>query len=83
MAGLFWMLVIGLAAGALARLIMPGQQKMGILLTMALGIAGSFVAGFLGKAINIYQYGKGPGLIGSTVGALLILILFVQLKKRR
>lgn len=83
MSGLFWMLVIGLAAGAVARLIMPGKQPGGILMTLALGIAGSFVAGFLGKAINIYQYGEGPGLVGSTLGALIILIVYGQIVKRR
>lgn len=81
--GLFWMLVIGLAAGAVARLILPGKQSGGILMTLVLGIAGSFVAGFLGKALNFYQYGEGPGLIGSTVGALIILIIYGQLKKSR
>jgi uncharacterized membrane protein YeaQ/YmgE (transglycosylase-associated protein family) len=80
--GLFWMLVIGLAAGAVARLIMPGKQPGGILVTLILGIAGSFVAGFLGNALNIYQYGEGPGLLGSIVGALIILLIYGQIKKK-
>jgi uncharacterized membrane protein YeaQ/YmgE (transglycosylase-associated protein family) len=81
--GLFWMLVIGLAAGAVARVIIPGKQKGGILITLALGIAGSFVAGYLGKALNFYKYGEGPGLWGSIVGALIILIIYGQIKKRK
>jgi uncharacterized membrane protein YeaQ/YmgE (transglycosylase-associated protein family) len=72
--GIIWTLLIGLVAGALAKLIMPGRDPGGILVTMLLGIAGAFVAGFLGRAFGWYtEVGEGPGIIASIVGALILL----------
>lgn len=72
--GIIWTLLIGLVAGALAKLIMPGRDPGGILVTMLLGVAGAFVAGFLGRAFGWYnEVGDSPGLIASIVGALLLL----------
>ena len=72
--GIIWTLLIGLVAGALAKLIMPGRDPGGILVTMLLGVAGAFVAGFLGRAFGWYsEVGDGPGIIASIVGALIIL----------
>lgn len=72
--GIIWTLLIGLVAGALAKLIMPGRDPGGILVTMLLGVAGAFVAGFLGKAFGWYtEVGDGPGLIAAIVGALILL----------
>ncbi len=71
---LIWMLIVGLVAGALAKLIMPGRDPGGILVTMLLGIAGSVLAGFLGRAVGWYRDpGSGPGILASIVGALIIL----------
>jgi uncharacterized membrane protein YeaQ/YmgE (transglycosylase-associated protein family) len=71
------MLLIGLIAGALAKLIMPGKDPGGVLVTMALGVGGSFLAGFLGKAVGWYrQPGSGPGLIMSILGALVLLGIY-------
>jgi uncharacterized membrane protein YeaQ/YmgE (transglycosylase-associated protein family) len=75
------MCLIGLIAGALAKLIMPGRDPGGIFLTMLLGIAGSFLAGFLGQAIGWYQPGQGAGLIMSVIGAILILAIYRSAKK--
>jgi uncharacterized membrane protein YeaQ/YmgE (transglycosylase-associated protein family) len=69
------MLIIGLICGALARLLVPGRDPMGLLLTMVLGIVGSFVAGFLGHALGWYQMGEGPGFVASLFGAVLVLIV--------
>jgi uncharacterized membrane protein YeaQ/YmgE (transglycosylase-associated protein family) len=70
-------LLVGLIAGALARLIMPGKDPGGIIVTMFLGVFGSIVAGFLGRALGWYRDpGSGPGLISSVVGALIILGLY-------
>ena len=52
---------------------MPGTQSMGLILTAVLGVAGSFLAGFLGQAVGLYQAGQGAGFIGSVVGALVLL----------
>ncbi len=72
--GIIWTLLIGLVAGALAKLIMPGRDPGGILVTMLLGVAGAFVAGFLGRAFGWYnEVGDGPGIIAAIVGALIIL----------
>ena len=71
------MLIIGLIVGALAKLIMPGPHSHSILLTMALGVVGAIVAGFVGRAIGWYRTpGDAPGLIASTLGAMLVLAIY-------
>jgi len=77
-----WMCLIGLVAGALAKLIMPGKDPGGIIITMLLGIAGSLLAGFLGRAMGWYEAGQGAGLIMSVFGAILLLALYRLLKGR-
>jgi uncharacterized membrane protein YeaQ/YmgE (transglycosylase-associated protein family) len=79
---LLWMCLIGLVAGALAKLIMPGKDPGGIIVTMLLGIAGSLVAGYLGRVVGWYQAGQGAGLIMSVVGAILLLAVYRLLKGR-
>ncbi len=76
-----WMCLIGLAAGALAKLIMPGKDPGGIIVTMLLGLAGSFVAGFLGRSLGWYQEGQGAGLILSVIGAILLLVVYRMFKR--
>jgi uncharacterized membrane protein YeaQ/YmgE (transglycosylase-associated protein family) len=75
-----WMCIIGLVAGALAKLIMPGRDPGGIIITMLLGIAGAVIAGFLGRTLGWYQEGEGAGLIMSIIGAILLLALYRMLK---
>jgi uncharacterized membrane protein YeaQ/YmgE (transglycosylase-associated protein family) len=82
--GILWMAIIGLIAGALAKLLMPGRQGGGILITMALGVAGAVLAGFLGTALGFYdEPGEGPGLIAATLGALLVLVIYGAVTRRR
>jgi len=76
-----WMCLIGLIAGALAKLIMPGRDPGGIFITMLLGIAGSLLAGFLGRSLGWYQDGQGAGLILSVVGAILLLAVYRMFKR--
>ncbi|MDC0674212.1 GlsB/YeaQ/YmgE family stress response membrane protein [Nannocystis radixulma] len=72
-----WTLIVGLIAGALAKLVMPGKDSGGIIATMLLGIAGSFVAAFLGRALGWYAHvNEGPGIIASIVGALILLGIY-------
>jgi uncharacterized membrane protein YeaQ/YmgE (transglycosylase-associated protein family) len=71
--GLLWTALIGLVVGAIARFIMPGEQKMGWVMTILLGVGGSFLAGFIGQALGWYGAGQGAGLIASVVGALVLL----------
>ena len=66
-------LVVGLIVGALAKLVMPGRDPGGAIVTMLLGVAGAFVAGMLGHALGWYAVGEGPGIIASVIGALLLL----------
>jgi uncharacterized membrane protein YeaQ/YmgE (transglycosylase-associated protein family) len=73
---ILWMLIIGLVAGALAKLIMPGKDPGGMIVTMLLGVAGSFVAGFIGRSVGHYQVGDRPGLIASVIGAIAILAVY-------
>lgn len=75
-----WMCIIGLVAGALAKLIMPGRDPGGLIITMLLGIAGSVVAGYLGRFLGWYQEGQGAGLILSVVGAILLLAVYRMLR---
>ncbi len=80
-----WMLIVGLVAGALAKLIMPGRQGGGIVMTMLLGVAGAVAVGLLGRALGWYDSsaGEGPGLIASTLGALGVLAVYGMVTRRR
>jgi len=69
------MLIIGLVAGALARLLVPGKDPMGILGTLVLGLVGSLVGGLLATAI-LGDAGLTAGLVGSTIGAIIALLIF-------
>jgi len=69
-------LLIGLVVGALAKLLMPGKDPGGIIVTILLGIAGAVVAGWLGRAIGLYAAGAGAGFIMSVAGAMLLLLVY-------
>ena len=75
------MCLIGLVAGALAKLIMPGKDPGGIFVTLLLGIAGSLVAGFLGRTVGWYEAGEGAGLIMFVLGAILLLAVYRLFKR--
>ena len=77
---LLWEAVIGLIVGAIAKLLMPGKDPSGIWITMALGVAGSLLASFLGRALGWYQPGQSAGFIMSVVGALILLIIYRLIK---
>ena len=73
---IFWMLLVGLAVGTVARLLMPGRAG-GIIMTILLGLAGSFLAGFIGRSLGWYHGGVDtPGVVASVLGAMLILFIF-------
>ncbi len=76
-----WVAIIGLVVGALAKLIMPGKDPGGIFVTMLLGIAGSFLATFLGRALGWYREGQAAGFIMSLVGAIILLAIYRMVKK--
>jgi uncharacterized membrane protein YeaQ/YmgE (transglycosylase-associated protein family) len=78
--GILWTILIGLVVGAIARFVLPGDQKMGWILTILLGIGGSLLAGFAGQALGWYAEGQAAGWIASVVGA--VVLLFVVGKVR-
>jgi uncharacterized membrane protein YeaQ/YmgE (transglycosylase-associated protein family) len=80
---IIWTLIIGLLAGIVAKLLMPGRDPGGFIITILLGIAGAFLATWLGQAIGWYQAGEGAGFIGAVVGAVLILIIYRVAVRRR
>jgi uncharacterized membrane protein YeaQ/YmgE (transglycosylase-associated protein family) len=71
-----WELIIGLIVGAVAKLLMPGKDPGGIWITMALGIAGSIVATYLGQLMGWYREGQTAGFIMSVVGAIVLLVIY-------
>jgi uncharacterized membrane protein YeaQ/YmgE (transglycosylase-associated protein family) len=79
---LIWTLLIGLVVGAVAKLIMPGKDPGGIIVTMLIGIAGSFVATYLGRALGWYQEGQAAGFIMSVIGAIILLGLYHLIKPK-
>lgn len=68
-----WTVIIGFAAGAVAKLLMPGKDPGGWIVTTLLGIAGAIVAKYLGQAVGLYAEGEAAGFIGSVVGAVILL----------
>jgi uncharacterized membrane protein YeaQ/YmgE (transglycosylase-associated protein family) len=78
---ILWSIFIGLLAGGLAKLVMPGKDPGGMIVTMALGVAGSLVATFLGRAVGWYSEGSSTGFIGATLGAILLLAVYRMFKK--
>lgn len=75
-------LIVGLIVGALAKLVMPGNDPGGIIITILLGIAGAFVGTFLGQALHLYQPGQSAGWIMSIVGAMLLLLIYRLIRGR-
>jgi uncharacterized membrane protein YeaQ/YmgE (transglycosylase-associated protein family) len=82
--GILWTILIGFVAGLLAKFIVPGNREpSGFILTTILGVVGAFVATFLGQALGWYQPGEGAGLIGAVVGAIVVLVVWGALSRRR
>ena len=84
MPGIVWIAVIGLIAGFIARFLLPGPNNPpGFLVTMVLGIAGAFVATFIGQSIGWYRLDQGAGLIGATLGSIIVLFIWHRLVVQR
>lgn len=80
--GFIGWIIIGAVAGVLGKLIMPGKDPGGFIVTILLGIAGALLAGFLGQAVGFYSAGQGAGWIGATVGAIALLAIYRVVKGR-
>jgi uncharacterized membrane protein YeaQ/YmgE (transglycosylase-associated protein family) len=81
---MIWVLVVGLVAGFIARILAPGPNNpAGFILTAVLGIAGAFLATFIGQTVGWYRADQGAGIVGATVGALVVLFIWHRLVSRR
>ena len=80
---ILWMLIIGLVIGAIAKLIMPGKDPGGIIVTMLIGVAGALIAGFLGRAVGWYHEGEPAGFIAAILGAIVLLAIYRMIIARR
>jgi len=79
---IIWTIIIGLIAGALAKLIMPGKDPGGIIITILIGIAGSIIFTYLGKFLGLYHEGETAGFIGATIGAIILLALYRMFRRK-
>jgi uncharacterized membrane protein YeaQ/YmgE (transglycosylase-associated protein family) len=84
MSGILWIIIVGFVAGIIARLLSPGPNNpSGFILTTILGIAGAFLATFIGQSIGHYSPNQGAGFITSTIGALVVLFVWNRLVAAR
>lgn len=80
--GIIWTIVLGFVIGVIAKLLHPGKENMGFIMTILLGIAGSFLAGVIGQFLGWYRAGEGAGFIASVVVAILLLAVASRLRQR-
>jgi uncharacterized membrane protein YeaQ/YmgE (transglycosylase-associated protein family) len=80
---ILWTLIVGLIVGALAKLVMPGRDPGGFIITILLGIAGAFLGGWIDHALGWYEAGEGPGIIVSVIGAIILLAIYRAVIGRR
>ncbi|MEN1927498.1 GlsB/YeaQ/YmgE family stress response membrane protein [Luteimonas sp. MJ250] len=78
-----WIILVGLVVGVLARLIKPGKQGIGIIMTIVLGIVGALFAGWVGRLLGWYAEGEAVGFIASLVGAIVLLFIAEAIKGKR
>ena len=84
MSNIIWIIIIGFIAGLIARVLSPGpNEPKGFILTTLLGIAGAFLATFIGQTVGWYRLDQGAGLIAATVGALIVLFVWNRLVSHR
>ncbi len=81
--GILGWIIIGGIAGGLAKLLMPGKDPGGCIITILLGIAGAFIAGWLGQAVGWYDAGEGAGFVAAIIGAFIILAIYRIVAGRR
>ena len=79
--GILGWVVFGLIVGALAKLVMPGKDPGGIIVTILLGIVGALIGGFLGRLLGLYKEGEPAGFVGAFLGAVLVLWIYRKTRK--
>ena len=78
--GIIWTIVLGFVIGVIAKFLHPGKENMGFFVTVALGIAGSFLAGVIGQFLGWYQAGEGAGFIASVIVAIILLVIYGKVR---
>jgi len=78
--GVIWTIILGFVIGVVAKLLHPGKDNMGFIVTILLGVAGSLLAGLLGEAVGWYKAGEGAGFIASVVVAIILLVIYGKVK---
>src|SRR5690242_6928582 len=81
--GILGWIVFGLIVGVIAKLLHPGRDPGGFIVTIGIGILGSLLGGFIGRAIGLYREGQGAGIIMSVLGAIVLLVLYNRVARRR
>ena len=81
--GIIWTIVIGFVVGLLAKMLMPGKDPGGFIITVIIGIVGSVLATYGGQALGLYQAGEAAGFIGSLVGAIVLLVIYRAIRGRK
>ena len=80
---ILWVIIIGLVIGVVARLLMPGRDPGGFIITILLGIAGSIVGTSIGRAVGLYSQGESAGFIMSVIGSIVLLAIYHFVRRRR
>ena len=81
--GVIWTIILGFVIGVVAKLLHPGKDNMGFIMTILLGIAGSFLAGIIGEAVGWYKAGEGAGFIASVIVAIILLVIYGKIKDNK
>lgn len=81
--GIIWTIILGFIIGVVAKLLHPGKENMGFIMTVLLGIGGSFTAGIVGQAFGWYQAGEGAGFIASVIAAIILLVIYGRIYQNR
>ena len=80
---IIWAIIIGFIVGLVAKLLMPGRDPGGFIVTALLGIVGAVLATFLGQAMGVYAAGQSAGFIGAVIGAIIVLAIYHMIRGRR
>lgn len=78
--GIVWTIVLGFVIGVLAKLLHPGKENMGFIMTVVLGVGGSLLAGVIGQFLGWYKAGEGAGFIASVVVAIVLLVIYGKIR---
>ena len=81
--GVIWTIILGFVIGVVAKLLHPGKDNMGFIVTILLGVAGSLLAGLIGEAVGWYKAGEGAGFIASVVVAIILLVIYGKIKANK